>query len=114
MPTEHRSQLALRFANLSVAEAGQKVTALREQLLDECPDVQADIRKDDPTTQDFGTTLVLVLGAPAVVALAKGLARYFGRDREGVLIIKRGESVIFRGNSTDAVAIAKALGEEAK
>jgi hypothetical protein len=106
--------LVLRFEGVSVAEAGMKVAALRDQLLEECPDVQAEIRKTDPRSQDFGTTLVLLLGAPAVVTIAAGLAKYLSRDRQGTLIIERDGTVLFRGNSSDAPAIAKALGTKTK
>jgi hypothetical protein len=65
------SEIVVRFENVSVAESGQNVAELREYVLDACPGVQANIRKDDPTTQDFGTTLVILLGTPVMVALAK-------------------------------------------
>jgi hypothetical protein len=106
--------LVITFEDVPVSEAGQNVAALRDQLLDDCPGLKADIRKDDPTTQDFGATLVLVLGAPAVVALAKGLANYLSRRPNGTLIVKKDGDVIFRGDSKDAATIAKALGRKAK
>lgn len=102
----------LRFENISTATAGRKIAVLRQQLLDDCPGVQADIRKDDKTSQDFGATHVLVLGAPAVVVLAKGIEKFLSRDREGELVIERDGRLIFRGNSGDAALIAKAIGEK--
>jgi hypothetical protein len=106
--------LTVVFEDVSVSEAGKNVAALREQLLDDCPGLTADVRKDDPTTQDFGATLVLVLGAPAIVTLAKGIANYLSRRPDGTLVIRKDGDVIFRGNSADAAAITKALAPKAK
>jgi len=111
---DNSETLVITFEDVPVSEAGQNVAALRDQLLDDCPGLKADIRKDDPTTQDFGVTLVLVLGAPAVVALAKGLANYLSRRPNGTLIVKKDGDVIFRGDSKDTATIAKALGRKAK
>ena len=82
------------FEDVPVSESGQNIAALRDQLLEDCPGLQADIRKDDPTTQDFGATLIL-LGAPAIVALAKGLSNYLSRRPNGTLVLKRDGDVIF-------------------
>ena len=100
----------LYFEGLTAADEGSRAARLRNALLDASPDVRVDVKKDDPTTQDFGATLILVLGAPAVVAVAKGIQAYLSRERAGTLVIKRGGEVVFKGNSTDAAKIAAALG----
>jgi DNA-binding transcriptional LysR family regulator len=111
MSSENQRTLVFRFQGVSPAEAGQKILELREDLLDSADDVRAEVRKEDPTTQDFGATLVLVLGSGAVVAIAKGIQRYLSRDREGELVIEEDGSVRFKGNSKDAARIAEALGK---
>lgn len=100
----------IRFEDLSVAEAGQRVTELREDLLDLSPDIEAKIVKDDPSTQDFGTTLILFLGAPAVVIIARGIADYL-RRRAGRIIMETDDGVVIAEGitSADAPRIAEAL-----
>lgn len=116
MSADVSDTLVLRFEGVSVAEAGKSATILRDLILDQCPEVQADLQKPDPTTQDFGTTLVLVLSAPVVVALAKGVAKgianYLSRDRPGELVIETDGTVVFRGNSGDAATIANAVAKK--
>jgi hypothetical protein len=111
---ESLDTLVVTFEDIPVADAGKNVAALREQLLDDCPGITANVRKDDPTTQDFGATLVFVLGAPAIVALAKGISNYLSRRPNGILVVKKNGDVIFRGDSADAAVIAKALAPKKK
>jgi hypothetical protein len=103
----------IRFEDLSLADAGIKAADLRETLLDASPDVNVDLKKSDATTMDFGATLVLVLGTPAVLAIAKGISAYLAREREGTLVIEENGRVVFRGNSSDAAKIAASLGQKA-
>jgi hypothetical protein len=99
----------IRFENVSLAEGGIKASRLREKLLDTSQDVQAEIEKDDPSTQDFGATLVLVLGAPAMVAIAKGIADYLRRDRGSISIEADGKIIAQGISGEDAARIAEAM-----
>jgi hypothetical protein len=109
-----RSEFEIRFEDLSVAEAGTKASRLRRELLDASSDVDVTIKKDDPENLDFGATLVLVLGAPAVVAIAHGIASYLKRHGGSVTITKDG-SVIAKNISGDDVArITEALAKRDK
>ena len=103
----------IRFEDLSPAEAGVQAAALREALLDASPDVQVDLNKADGETMDFGATLVLLLGTPAILAIAKGIAAYLARQRAGELVIEHDGRVVFKGNSSDAARVAEALGRKA-
>ena len=58
----------ITFDTVSAAEANHYAEELRQALLDASPDVEVHRRRDDPHTQDFGSTLVLLLGTPAVTA----------------------------------------------
>jgi hypothetical protein len=109
MASEEHKTLIVRFQGVSVAEAGRKAAALRDDLLNASPSIHAEIRKEDQTTQDFGATLVLLLGAPAVVAVAKGIADYL-RRKPGKLSIEADGRVIFEGESADAARIVEAMG----
>ena len=54
------------------------------------PEVSVSLTKDDATNQDFGATLILVLGTPAILAVANGIASYIARDRAKIVISKNG------------------------
>jgi len=43
---------------------------------------------------DLGTTVVLVLGTPAVLALAKGIADWIRKKGDPQLVIKKGDQEI--------------------
>lgn len=70
------STYTIRFEGGDLAEANAYAEELRDTLLEAASDkdvkVDVHVRRDDPTTMDFGGTLVLVLGTPAVLAIAKG------------------------------------------
>jgi hypothetical protein len=99
----------LHFEDVSAADAAAAAEGLRNALLDASPDVKADLHKADPTAMDFGATLVVVLGTPAIIAIAKGISAFLQRERMGTLVIKRSGDVLFKGNSSDAAKIAASL-----
>ncbi|MER9410336.1 hypothetical protein [Mesorhizobium sp. M0589] len=66
-------------------EASQLARALKESIDELAPEVKPIFKKKRKDTQDFGTTLVLVLGAPATVALATAIATFIRRN-SGVVI----------------------------
>lgn len=108
----HDIALAVRFPEFDLGEASQLAQSLREELLDEVAGASAEIRKDDPTNQDFGATLVLMLGTPAIVALATGIATWIRRNRKGCEIEVDGSKVSVRIDGTvedNAVRIVQAL-----
>jgi hypothetical protein len=101
--------IKIRFEDVSLDVASQKARALRTDLLDVSPDVKLDIEKDDPTNQDFGATLVIVLGTPAVIAIANGIANYLSRDRAKITIETNGRVVAEGISGDDAARIAEAI-----
>jgi hypothetical protein len=80
----------ITFDTASAADANRYAEELRQALLDASPDVEVHRRRDNPHTQDFGTTLVLVLGTPAAVAAAKAIENWLAL-RRGTITIKKGE-----------------------
>ncbi|HKE95512.1 MAG TPA: hypothetical protein VKB34_14455 [Povalibacter sp.] len=88
--------IAIRLPELELGEAGRKVEDLKSQLLDDVPGTRVDIRKDDPTNQDFGATLVVVLGTPAVVAIAHGIATWMKKRGQTIELEIDGGRTIFR------------------
>jgi len=112
-----KESFVVRLEGVSAAEAGLGAQRLREVVLDAAPDVEASIHREHADSMDFGASLILLLGAPAVVAVAKGLAAYLQQRGEhgGELVIERRkpdgsvEVVRFKGKSADASKITEAL-----
>lgn len=63
----------IQFGEDSVADANMYADQLRDALLDAAPDASVETRRADPESQDLGSILILSLGTPAVIALAKAL-----------------------------------------
>jgi hypothetical protein len=104
----------IRFEGVPANQAATKARNLRQQLLDASPDIEVTLAKDDPTNQDFGGTLVLLLGTPAVLAVARGIAAYLQRDRAKITISKSGAVVAENVSGEDAARIAEAFAKALK
>jgi hypothetical protein len=108
----HDITFAIRFPDLELGEAGQLAQDLREQLLDDVPHLDVELRKEDPATQDVGAILVGVLGAPSVVLLARGVAVWLMRRGKSLEIEVDGSKLTFRAQGSiddNAVKIAEVL-----
>lgn len=99
----------VRFEDCSLDIAQSKVAELSEYILDASSDVEVKISKDDQTTMDFGATLVLILGAPAVVAVAKGISVYLSRAGGTVSISAEGAIETKNISGDDVAKIVAAL-----
>jgi hypothetical protein len=110
-----KDTVEIQFEGLSLREAGVKADELQKVLLDIKHDEDGEelesinLKKENQDTQDFGTTLVLVLGTPAVIAVARGLATYLGRTGTKVLIRKNGDIVLENVSGADTARIVEAL-----
>lgn len=76
----------LRFDDVSSADANRYADELRALLLDTSPNVSVERKRENPSTQDLGATLVLILGTPAAVAIAKAIGNW--------LVLRRGTITI--------------------
>jgi hypothetical protein len=101
----------ITFDNVSAAEANRYAEELRRALLDASPDVEVHRRRDDPHTQDFGATLVLLLGAPATAAIVTAIGNWLALRNRASLTIKRADEQIVVQNitSTKAAELAQYL-----
>jgi hypothetical protein len=105
-------KFVIRFEGLSAAEMGDKAALLLETLRSTAPGVQADLMRTNTEAQDMGATVVLLLSAPAVIAIAKGIANFMVRERPGNLCIETADGrVVFSGDSSDAAKIAAAFAQ---
>jgi hypothetical protein len=84
-------EYVIRFDDVAAADANRYASELREAILDASQDVKVERRRDDPYALDFGATIVLVLGTPAVVAVARAIGNWIERSR-GTITITRGDT----------------------
>ena len=74
--------------------------------------VKTEIRREDPEAQDFGTTLAVVLGTPAVIVLAKAIRDWAKRKDQASIEINGAR--IKNVSSADVADIVAAIqGNEA-
>jgi hypothetical protein len=72
-----------------------------------------DVRKESSETQDFGATLVLILGTAAATKVADGISKWIARHSGATIKLKTKngtELLIENADSAAAAKIAAALG----
>src|SRR5213592_2973799 len=75
----NKSTFMVRFPGSSDADANVLARSFADYVKEEIPpdsDFSAEPKRAKPGTQDFGATVVLILGTTAVTALAKGIAAW--------------------------------------
>lgn len=90
----------IKFNSISAAEANRYTSELRNMLLDSTADVTVERRREDPSTQDLGTTLVLILGTSSVTAIAKALGDWLKLRNSVSLTIESAEGKVIVTNLT--------------
>ncbi|MEO7734153.1 MAG: CHAT domain-containing protein [Kofleriaceae bacterium] len=106
----------ITFEGVTCAEANRLVQALREDLIERVgSDLVASIDKENPDSQDGGSTLVLLFGSSAAVAIAQGIRAYLtrrGDDRDRITIkTSDGTEILATGEAArtlDAAALVRA------
>lgn len=103
-------EVAIRLEDISLGEANIIIEDLCERLRGAIPNTTIRRRRDDPTTQDFGATAVLILGAPAIVAVAEGIRTWMRRWRTGRVTIEAGDGKLkIIGDHLTTAQIAEVL-----
>ncbi|HEX8187338.1 MAG TPA: hypothetical protein VF586_03240 [Pyrinomonadaceae bacterium] len=106
----------VQFAGAEVADANLYAGQLRDAILDAAPEVSVKTRRADRDAQDLGATLVLLLGTPAVIVLAKALGDWLKLHRSVAVDITTPDGSIVAKNLTakDARELAALLTGERK
>ena len=105
----------ITFDDASPADANRYAEELREVLLDASPDVSVERKRESPSMQDFGTSLILVLGTPAAVAIARAIANWLALRRGTISIeAENGEITKITGTNLTSEAQLKILEMMAK
>jgi len=107
-----QQEYTISFDQVSSADANRYASDLQEALLDAAPGITVDRRRANPDTQDFGATLALLAGTPAVLALAQAIGNWLQAHHQVELTVKRPdgtEIVLTNATSKDAKEMANTV-----
>ena len=102
---------SVSFAGATVDDGNRYASDLKMFLLDMDPSLRLEQRRERLDSQDFGSTLILVLGTTAVSALARGIAVWLQRNAGARITVRNatGELVAEGLDSKDVARIVEAL-----
>jgi hypothetical protein len=106
-------KLVIKFENVSVGEANVLAEELRDDLLDADRTLTVERRRDDVSTQDAGSTLLLILGTQSVVILAQAVKAWAARRPATSLRVETpdGKLVATGLDNKDSARIVQAFGD---
>jgi hypothetical protein len=90
----------IEFEGVSKREANQYAEELRDTLKAAEPDVSVEQSRDSESSMDFGASLILILGTPAVIAVAKAFGDWLKRHHEVEVKIKTPNGEVVAKNLT--------------
>jgi hypothetical protein len=101
----------ITFDDVSVAQANLYAEELKEFLLDASSEINVQRKRNNDYTQDFGATLVLLLGTPAAAAAVTAISNWLALRNRASLTIKRADEEIVVQNITSkkVAELAQAL-----
>jgi hypothetical protein len=101
----------IRFDGLEAADAGRAAESLRRSLLEVDPTIKAKRVRTDPEAMDFGVTLSIVLAAPAIIELAKGISNWLNRTHSSKLTVIASDGTVILENvsAREAADLAEKL-----
>lgn len=102
-------KVSCSFLDTDSSEANTLAEDLSNFLSEEMRDVRLERGRDDPRSQDFGATVVIILGTPAALALAKGLSKWLAKRSDAKLHLERTDK---KGNKR-VVTVHGQIGERA-
>ena len=106
----NESPFLITFPGASTADANRYAAELASALREVDQDLKAEQHRDREDTQDFGATLIVILGTASVTAIAKGVAAWLARHSGARIQINADGSVIASNlDSADAARIAEAF-----
>lgn len=108
--------LDTRAAGVAAEELKHAIAAAANDAMDDDPSVSAPelrVAKPDPSTQDPGTVLTVLISSAAFTAIAEGIRQYFASRSPHGITIRTGEGeVIATGDAArrlDADEVVRAL-----
>ena len=109
--TQH---LRIKFDGLTLAEANKAAAELQQMVADAVArageEVGSSLERDGTGTQDFGATLVLVVGTPAAVAVVRAVHAYIAKRGNRVVIeTADGARVVATGDAAANIDVARTV-----
>jgi hypothetical protein len=103
-------EFTITFPGASPAQANRFSESLANVLRDTGPEIFVERRRTRDDTQDFGTSLVLVLGTTSVTVVARGISAWIAKNAGAQIEISSDGKVLGKNlNSADAAKIAEAF-----
>jgi hypothetical protein len=101
----------VRFDGLDAAQASRAAESLRRTLKDTDPTIKARRVRSDPEALDFGSNLEILLAAPSILELAKGISSWLGRTHSSKVTVLDIEGAVIVENisARDAAGLAEKL-----
>lgn len=101
----------ITFDDASPSDANRYADELRNALLDATPDIMVKRKRSDPHAQDFGATLILILGTPATAAVVTAVGNWLKLRQSASITWKMEDEQILVQNITgkDAARLAQML-----
>jgi hypothetical protein len=102
--------LTITFPGATKAEANRYAQSLADDLTAQVSNLEsAEPIRDNEDAQDFGATLVLVLGTAAATEVARGIRSWLSRHGSVASLSKDGTVILENIESKDVASIANAL-----
>lgn len=110
MSREDERVLLIRFNDMTTADANLAASELRKQLRTKIgSQIIINQIKENAETQDFGTTLAVVLGTPFALALANGIRDYIAKRGCRVVLETPDGTVIATGDAATNIDVASTV-----
>ncbi|WP_394613596.1 hypothetical protein JNUCC0626_27160 [Lentzea sp. JNUCC 0626] len=108
MQVEPTAAVRVEFEGLTAAE-GNRAAAELQAAIEQVVRGRAEVSvvKEREDTQDFGATLLLVLGTEVAIIVAKAIYTYVAKRGDSVVIKTNGGEVIARGSAASNIDVAK-------
>jgi hypothetical protein len=111
---DDKNEFTLAFEGLDGREANLAAESLKEAIIGLGEhDLSVTTKKEQKRTQDFGATLVLVLGTPVAITLARGIASWMHRRADMTTVVirdnKGNEVLKYKGEGKDLDKLADVL-----
>jgi hypothetical protein len=113
-PTEEKANMPdkrfdIEFMGVDAAEANSMANALRDLILNAHPSVKVTPAQPDPTAQDLGSILQVIISdapviAPAITAVAGAITAFLRLRRTASIRIKKDGEVIISNVTPDQAA----------
>jgi hypothetical protein len=112
--TAQKGTFTIMLTGLSDRDREQATADLAEAIVRADRSVEVKTRQDNPSAMDFGSTLVLLLGSGAAVAVARGIQAALAKWQGASITIKndRGEIKASGITSADAVRLYEAFSSQ--